>query len=215
MKIVTLETNPLGDAVHEELSKFFEVTRVNVTEHFIPAYDDINGLQGETFISPLIELMKGVAPEGTICAGTSGEFHHLTFGICANLNSQLSYVHIDNHEDRTPRSSGDLFINYGNPGDQFIDCGNFVQDIDSLPNIDKVYWNEMPEGKDVYLSVDLDVLSKDYINTRYDQGDLTPEQLIEQVSRIKSTNNIISADIFGYTSGPVEFYKEIIEAITE
>ena len=209
MKIVTLETNPLGDAVHEELSKFFELTRVNVTEHFTPD-NEMSELQGETFVSSLIELMKGVAPEGTICAGTSGEFHHLTFGICANLNSQLSYVHLDNHEDRTPRPNFSM-----DPGDMFIDCGNFVLDIDSLPNIDKVYWNEIPEGKDVYLSVDLDVLSKEYINTRYDQGDLTPEQLIEQVSRIKSTNNIISADIFGYTAGPVEFYKEIIEAITE
>ena len=207
MKIVTLETNPLGDVVHEELSKFFELTRVNVTEHFTPV-NEMDELQGQTFISPLIELMKGVAPEGTICAGTSGEFHHLTFGICANLNTQLSYVHLDNHEDRTPRPENVS-------GDPYIDCGNFVHDIDNLPNIDKVYWNEMPEGKDVYLSVDLDVLSKDYINTRYDQGDLTPGQLIEQVSRIKSTNNIISADIFGYTAGPVEFYKEIIEAITE
>ena len=205
MKIVTLETNPLGDVVHEELSKFFELTRVNVTEHFTPA-NEMAELQSQTFIPRLIELMKGVAPEGTICAGTSGEFHHLTFGICANLNSQLSYVHLDNHEDRTPRPANVS-------SDPYIDCGNFVQDIDNLPNIDKVYWNEIPKGKDVYLSVDLDVLSKEYINTRYDQGDLTPEELIEQVSKIKSTNNIISADVFGYTAGPVEFYKEIIDVI--
>ena len=55
MKIVTLETNPLGDIVHEELSKFFELTRVNVTSTS-PA-NEMAELQGQTFIPHLIELM--------------------------------------------------------------------------------------------------------------------------------------------------------------
>jgi hypothetical protein len=51
---------------------------------------------------------------------------------------------------------------------------------------------------DIYLSIDLDFMSKTEIHTRYDGGKWRREQLVESLNQIVNTKNVISADCLGY-----------------
>lgn len=52
-------------------------------------------------------------------------------------------------------------------------------------------------GKPVYVSIDLDVLSRDYARTDWDQGSMTLEELSGAILELKKSSQIIGVDICG------------------
>lgn len=59
---------------------------------------------------------------------------------------------------------------------------------------------------DVYITVDLDVLTKDYVETEWGNGFMTLDQLLTSIKAIKSEKNVIGLDICG-TNGKDEIGK--------
>ncbi|MDO5321734.1 MAG: arginase family protein [Bacteroidia bacterium] len=53
------------------------------------------------------------------------------------------------------------------------------------------------KGKTVYLSIDLDVLSKEFARTDWDQGTMSLDDLTEAVLELKKSTRIIGVDICG------------------
>ena len=49
----------------------------------------------------------------------------------------------------------------------------------------------------VYLSIDLDVLSRDFARTDWDQGDMTLEELSSAVSALTASRRILGVDLCG------------------
>lgn len=74
---------------------------------------------------------------------------------------------------------------------------------------------------DVYISMDLDVLKPEEIQTSYGNGPLLLDQLLESLDGIKRRKNIVSADALGYTTigGRHEksllAYARIVEMVTD
>ena len=79
--------------------------------------------------------------------------------------------------------------------------------------------DKLPE--DVYLSFDLDVMEIKYIETAYSQGTLKPKELMAMIEAIKSSKNIISADVLAYgglynrTKPGRKLYREIVDSLME
>lgn len=80
---------------------------------------------------------------------------------------------------------------------------------------------KMPE--DVYVSMDLDVLRREEIYTKYGYGPMTLSKLINCLEIIKKEKNIIGADVLGYhwretledKSKSLKTYKEIVDCLVD
>jgi len=150
-----------------------------------------------------------------------GNSHHYTYGLCDAIASKRSddflYIHLDHHTD----SEYDI--------DNILGCGSFVENILKDYSSDIMIlgaeWGSMytkrtvigqkglflgqtvknklkeKPQKDVYLSIDLDVINRKEIITSYDQGDCTLGLLLNAIKIIQDEKNIISADILGYSDG--------------
>jgi len=77
----------------------------------------------------------------------------------------------------------------------------------------------LPE--DVYLSFDLDVMTKRCLRSAYDQGTLKPKELFKMIETIKRNKRIISADVLGFagmldqTLPGKSLYKDIVLSLLE
>jgi arginase family enzyme len=72
---------------------------------------------------------------------------------------------------------------------------------------------------DVYVSIDLDVMSSAEVVTNFDQGDLCLEELLELLHEIMAEKNIISASVLGYSgtrdAKSLITYAAVVDVITE
>ena len=182
-----------------------------------------------------LEQIKREISEDNILPVTingSGQYHHLTYGICNQIQFPFGYLHIDAHEDAQSR--------------QEIWGGGFVEQIVNetrataaicwgIPIAYKFSWSyfhskERERGYTnleayevdflkvidflpdrVYVSVDLDVL-KDFCSD-YTCGIMSKEQLFLSLNLIAKRKKIIGGDICGYTGNHQECLETVIETI--
>ncbi len=140
-----------------------------------------------------------------------GDYHYLTYLFLKKIKKPFNLIVFDNHiDDRETLDKG------------FISCGSWLNDAACLPDLkktivitsnpglkrsknEKIEILEADAGKvlnrlgnlPVYISIDKDVLSKKYINTTWDQGDLAPEDIACILNSLKETREILGADICG------------------
>ncbi len=186
---------------------------------------DVTMNKKEDVLESITEALGKSAQKRIVMYG-SGDYHHYTYGLCRladALSEEYGYVHLDHHSDDYPSSSKGIncgsFVNYiledtnaakalligeyPNPRttnqlghglfDAITESG--LRDKNGSRELDKKL-SKLPD--DVYLTFDLDVMDYDEITTGFDQGTLKRKELLDVISAIKASKNIISADILGF-----------------
>lgn len=113
----------------------------------------------------------------------SGDYHYVSLFIQEMIAEPYSLVLFDNHpDDEAPAFGADL-----------LSCGGWVADVRRLPN-----WRKSADA--VYISIDKDVLSRDFARTNWDQGEMTLDALFASIERIALCHRIIGIDVCGELS---------------
>lgn len=127
----------------------------------------------------------------------TGDYHYITLFWLERIEEPFTLVLFDNHPDDQPTAfSPDT-----------LSCGSWVSESRKLPHCVNSIWINTPEntwGREpvaalpgVYISIDLDVLSREYARTDWDQGTMTLDELIEAIEEIKKSSRIFGVDICG------------------
>jgi hypothetical protein len=110
----------------------------------------------------------------------SGDYHYVSLFIQEMIVEPYSLVLFDNHPDDQDAAFG--------PG--ILSCGSWVKEVRRLQN-----WR--PEARNVYISIDKDVLGREYARTDWDQGGMTLDQLFASIRDISLNHRIIGVDVCG------------------
>ena len=119
----------------------------------------------------------------------TGDYHYISKLWMEKISEPFILALFDNHPDDQPTAFGGL-----------LSCGSWVQAArDVLPMMKADYLNTsvIPGNLPVYLSIDLDIMPRQFARTDWDQGDMSPGQLLSAISRIAAGHRIIGADICG------------------
>ena len=115
----------------------------------------------------------------------SGDYHYASLFFLEMIHRPFCLVLFDHHSD----DGEDAF------GSGMLSCGNWVAFARRLP-----LWREDDGALPVYISIDKDVLSREYARTDWDQGDMTLGQLCSCITQINSCRQIIGIDVCGEIS---------------
>ena len=150
--------------------------------------------------------------QNPLVIGGSGNYHHLTYGLCANITEPFGYIHIDRHSD------------FGDKSSEYISMGGFVEHLltytkaqagllvgcDQRAETPTIHYTKLGElerrmqqelkglPERVYVSVDLDVLAPSEFYSGYETGQMTVRKLFNALDTISDQKKIIGGDIFGY-----------------
>ncbi|MBC7319457.1 hypothetical protein H5T89_02330 [bacterium] len=172
---------------------------------------DLRGIDGIRYLCPLekLEELDSKIPRygRTIAFIGSGDFHYITYLFLRRVKEPFNLLIIDNHLDMKETFDG------------FISCGSWLRNalsndylryvfylgpdvFDSSRRIVKVGEGleelslSIKIGTPFYISIDKDILNKSIIETNWEQGYLSLEDLFRVLSYIPA-NNIIGIDICG------------------
>lgn len=137
----------------------------------------------------------------------SGDYHYVTLFLLEKLEKPFTLVLFDNHPDD---QSGAF-------SDELLSCGGWVAKARELPMCKEVLWNpaELPEDRNIYISVDLDVLSPEYATTNWNQGDMTLKDLLNRLSTLKNNNMVEGVDICGALPEDPEINADTVSGIID
>lgn len=128
-------------------------------------------------------------PEGRHWIDT-GDYHYLSLFWMEKVSEPFDLLLLDNHpDDQAP-----VF------GEEILSCGSWVRKAQgSLPLLRQVYRNDAPPPSKLplYISVDLDVLSREWVRTDWSQGGMSLDDLELILTDAASKRRIIGADICG------------------
>ena len=110
----------------------------------------------------------------------SGDYHYMSLFIQELIREPYKLILFDNHPDDQPSAFG--------PG--LISCGSWAADARRLPFC-------RADAPAAYISIDKDVLSREYARTNWDQGEMTLDELFARIKDISLTHRIIGVDICG------------------
>lgn len=141
------------------------------------------------------EMVRSLPLDAVHLIGT-GDYHYATLFWAERMAEDFVLVLMDNHSDDQPGAFG--------PGQ--LSCGNWVLSVRELPHCRKSVWIRSAEDfrqleeirLPVYLSIDLDVLSREFAHTDWNQGDMTLRELESAIKGIPT--RIAGVDICGGTS---------------
>lgn len=110
-----------------------------------------------------------------------GDFHYLSDIWMRRLETPVKLVLFDNHpDDQEP-----VF------GNEILSCGGWVAHSRRFNPILR------DDAENVWLSIDLDYLSRDYARTNWNQGDATLQQLLDNISDALDGKRLAGVDICG------------------
>lgn len=132
-----------------------------------------------------------------------GDYHYISYIFLKRINEPFVLVVIDNHLDMKCSDKN------------FIRCDSWVYNAGLLGNlkeifyinsqrIDKIFRTNFP----IYLSIDKDIIEKRYLKTKWTQGVISPQQLINFISNLHSLNRIIGIDVCGEPELDIEELKK-------
>ncbi|MBQ9463397.1 MAG: arginase family protein [Bacteroidales bacterium] len=119
----------------------------------------------------------------------TGDYHYISKLWMEKIQEPFVLALFDNHPDDQEPGFG-----------RILSCGSWVLAArESLPNMKSDYLNtaHIPDNLPVYLSIDLDVLSKQFARTGWSQGGMKPDDLLSAIGSIASGHNILGIDICG------------------
>lgn len=125
----------------------------------------------------------------------TGDYHYISLFWLERIDRPFALMHLDHHpDDQECAFGGDV-----------LSCGSWVREArEKLPMMKHcvtVYDSsapvDIPEGLPVYVSLDCDVMSRDYARTDWDQGSMTLEEVKDVISSAVRGHEVIGADICG------------------
>lgn len=152
------------------------------------------------------------APERTCETGTpivrfigSGDYHYITCLLAQDIREPFSLVLLDHHPDNQAPALGDV-----------LSCGGWVSELrrrnkyleevltigpEGCPQSIPEGWLEQRKGKNVYVSLDKDIMGPQYAVTGWSQGKHTLEDVKGMIRQIiDSEVNTIAVDVCGETA---------------
>lgn len=186
-------------------------------ECYISEFSDIKGsdLYCDAEASQAIRAAVASIPLGAIHLIGSGNYHYISLFYLERIREPFELILFDNHSD----------CQQGAFGAELLSCGNWVLAAkNTLPLLSSIVWidgngdctgsrlsEQIPLGQElpVYLSVDLDILSPDSIETLWDQGNISTAGLKDRLGAITGKRRILGADICGYTDPSHDTVKEL------
>lgn len=128
----------------------------------------------------------------------SGDFHYLSLVWMEKIDRPFALLLLDNHSDDQPVAFDE----------NLLSCGSWVKVArETLPMLRHVCHVrergdavDLPQGLPVYVSLDKDVMSREYARTDWDQGDLSLEEVMAVISSAAASHELIGVDVCGETS---------------
>jgi len=163
---------------------------------------DVTGIEGtHGYLSDdsidAVRKAAGELPLNAIHRCGDGNYHYLTLFFLERIKEKYELVLFDNHPDDQACAFSDGMIS----------CGSWRLNARKLDNQKGELWirdasdlsDEWLESSDlpVYISIDLDVLDPQFIQTVWDQGNMTPDELLIAAERIFKARRVIGIDICG------------------
>ena len=119
----------------------------------------------------------------------TGDYHYISKLWLEKIDEPFILALFDNHPDDQDTAFGEI-----------LSCGSWVRaarrDL-PLMHADCLNTGDIPGNLPVYLSIDLDIMPRQFARTDWDQGDVTPESLMSAIDTIASGHRIIGADVCG------------------
>lgn len=122
-----------------------------------------------------------------------GDYHYLSLFWLERIKEPFDLVLLDNHpDDQCPAFDAEM-----------ISCGGWVAKAKKLPMFHSLHHiknggEALPDGSvGTYISIDTDVLSRDFARTDWDQGQMSLGALTDIVLEVASRGEIIGADLCG------------------
>lgn len=122
-----------------------------------------------------------------------GDYHYLSLFWLERIQEPFDLVLLDNHpDDQCPAFDAEM-----------ISCGGWVAKAKKLPMFRSLHHiknggEALPDGSvGTYISIDTDVLSRDFARTDWDQGQMSLGALTDIVLEVASRGEIIGADLCG------------------
>lgn len=125
-----------------------------------------------------------------------GDYHYQTLFWLERVEEPFSLVLFDHHPDDQE----------GAFGEDLLSCGGWVARARQLPTLQADAWIRdaadfpalaaLPDLP-VYLSLDLDVLSKHFARTDWDQGAMTLEEMVTALRALIASRRILGVDLCG------------------
>lgn len=176
--------------------------------------DDIEGTNCYCDPEAEAEILRRLAPEAaTVRWLDSGDYHYVSKILAGGETEPFTLVLVDNHpDDQAPAFDG------------VLSCGSWVREMRASNRMLESVWTLGPdhrirggetdreledgiedlleelEGKRVYLSVDKDVLDKDYARTDWSQGTYSLAQLKGWLGCLLEGADIVAIDLCGELS---------------
>ena len=154
---------------------------------------------------------KSFAGKTPVVVNGSGNYHHLTYGICSSIPNQFGYVHFDRHDDLGGATQGYVTMAafvapmmFNTSAEDYIMIGSYHDAGKSIGFNSIDSWKKRLPGllaqlpDDVYVSVDLDVLDPERFYSGYDAGTMLPSQLMYALDMIGENKKVVGGDICGY-----------------
>jgi len=215
------------DLASREISEFFKRvwSEPVITLKLEEAWMDKKGFIAEEFESTIKRIKdpkRSVSKNKILTLYGDGTYHHYTYGLCYAIAKKKSkdylYAQIDHHTDARYNENG--VITCGSFVENIMEepGAKDIVMIGTVDGVNHMMRTHVPEKslmrhnvrtnlanilrakpqKDVYASLDLDILDQNEILTFYNQGSLTLEDLLSVIEVIKEEKNLISADMLGY-----------------
>ncbi|MBP3196260.1 MAG: arginase [Butyrivibrio sp.] len=144
----------------------------------------------------------------------SGNYHYMSAILTEDIKTPFSLVVLDHHPDMQPPLFGNI-LSCGGWVLDVIENNKFLKDVHIIgadrqliekldkKDAERVNFYDTDEldkvhpQYPVYLSIDKDVLSKKFIVTNWDQGEMSKEELFSFVKKIMTGHELIGVDICG------------------
>lgn len=147
----------------------------------------------------------------------SGNYHYLSYLWMEKIREDFALLLLDNHPDNMPPAFPGLLSCGGWVERALLDFSNLkavymcgvskehLEEVGRLPDEVSVISTgdilAIPKGLPLYISLDKDVLSKDFAATDWDQGDMSLNSLLDIFNSLKA-HNILAIDICGDKKAP-------------
>ena len=154
---------------------------------------------------------KSFTGKTPVVVNGSGNYHHLTYGICSSIPEQFGYIHFDRHDDLGGATQGYVtmaaFVTpmmFNTSAEDYMMVGSYHDGSKSIGFRSIDDWERRLPGLleqlpgDVYVSVDLDVLDPEKFYSGYDCGTMQPSQLMSALEMIGEKKVVVGGDICGY-----------------
>lgn len=177
-------------------------------ESYISEFSDVQGtdLYCDREAEGTIRAALDKIPLNAVHYIGNGNYHYISLFFLEKIQEDFDLILFDHHSD----------CQEGAFGPALLSCGNWVLAAEQrLPHLRSVRWtggpatSSLPEDTagipedtsdvPVYVSIDLDILSKEYIETVWDQGSMNPDTLERLLEGIFRSRKVLGVDVCGYT----------------